>query len=393
MSAPAPRLLPAKQPRQPDQRTPEQRYWRSFKVSAFPYRTLTQTPAVIRESGSITHTHFSPTSPHTLAISASARVQLYNPSSRSLVKTLSRFKDTALCAEFRQDGKLLLASDKSGAIQVFDLSSRAILRQWTPEEAHERLQVTKVTWSGLTNVVSVGDDKCAKLWDITSKSPVQTFTGHTDYVRALSTVSGTNLILSGSLDGTARLWDPRAPDAEVAVFNHGSQSSGIVYTVLPLRGGMTFMTAGGSGIKIWDMTAGTKYPVKEMWNHQKEVTALCHNANGSRVLAGGLDGHIKIYDVSTWKVVHGVKYPAPILTVSLSVYLIKIASDNSPTRSIWPSEWHLLCCHYVPERRAVSNLPQPCRPSDCTSKHSEITPRFFQMRNQNTLTAKKKKSP
>ena len=67
------------------------------------------------------------------------------------------------------------------------------------------------------------------------------------------------------------------------------------------------------------MSAGTERPVKEIWNHQKEVTALCGNADGSRVLAGGLDGHIKIYDVSTWKVVHGVKYPAAILTVSLSV--------------------------------------------------------------------------
>ena len=32
MAAAPPRLLPAKQPHLPDQRTPEQRYWRSFKV-------------------------------------------------------------------------------------------------------------------------------------------------------------------------------------------------------------------------------------------------------------------------------------------------------------------------------------------------------------------------
>jgi len=212
-----------------------------------------------------------------------------------------------------------VASDKSGAIQVFDLSSRAILRQWTPEDAHERLQVTKVIWNGLTNIVSAGDDKCIKLWDITSKSPVHTFRGHTDYVRTVSVVPGTGLILSGSLDGTARLWDSRAPDAEIAVFRHTAQSSGIVYSQLPLRGGTMILTAGSSGIKVWDMTAGTDHPVKEMWNHQKEVTALCGNVDGSRVLAGGLDGHVKIYDVGTWKVVHGVKYPAPILTVSLSV--------------------------------------------------------------------------
>lgn len=204
---------------------------------------------------------------------------------------------------------------------MFDLSSRAILRHWTPEESHNRLQVSKVKWQGLTNVVSVGDDKCVRVWDITSKAPVHTFHGHQDYVRALATVPETNLILSGSMDGTARLWDPRV-ESEVATFQHGQRSSGIVYSVLPLRGGTMFLTGGGSGIKVWDMTAGTEHPVKEMWNHQKEVTTLCRNAEGSRVLAGGLDGLIKIYDISTWKVVHGVKYPAPILTVSLSVCLV-----------------------------------------------------------------------
>lgn len=172
--------------------------------------------------------------------------------------------------------------------------------------------------------MSVGDDKCVKLWDITAKSALHTFVGHEDYVRALNTVPETNLILSGSLDGTAKLWDPRVNGGEVATFRHGQRTSGIVYSVLPLKGGTMFLTGGGSGVKVWDMTAGTEFPVKEMWNHQKEVTALCGNVDGSRVLAGGLDGHIKIYDAATWKVVHGIKYPAAILTVSLSVCLFMV---------------------------------------------------------------------
>jgi U3 small nucleolar RNA-associated protein 15 len=138
------------------------------------------------------------------------------------------------------------------------------------------------------------------------------------YVRALEAVPDSNLLLSRSLDGTARLWDSRVPNG-VATFKHGSEISGVVYSVLPLRGGTMFLTAGGSGIKVWDITAGSEVPVKETWNHQKEVTSLCPNVDGSRVLAGGLDGHIKVYDIATWKVVHGMKYSNAILSVSLSV--------------------------------------------------------------------------
>jgi U3 small nucleolar RNA-associated protein 15 len=259
-------------------------------------------------------------SPHTLAIATSTAVKLYSPTAHIVQKTLSRFRDTVLCAEFRvQDGKLLLASDKTGSVQLFDLSSRAILRTWNPGEAHSGLQVSKLRWRATTGFVTAGDDRCVKVWDVTLKEPVMTFQGHEDYVRALTVVPDSGLIVSGSLDGTARLWDPRVPDACVATLKHGDASSDIVYSVTSLRGGTIVLTAGGSGIKVWDVVGSTSTPLKEMWNHQREVTSLTMNSDGTRVLAGGLDGHVKIYDVANWKVVHGIKYPAGILTLSLSV--------------------------------------------------------------------------
>lgn len=219
--------------------------------------------------------------------------------------------------------------------------------------------MSKVKWQGLTNVISAGDDKTLKLWDVTAKESVHTFFGHQDYVRALNTVPETNLILSGSLDGTAKLWDPRV-EKEVATFKHGQRTSGIVYSVLPLKGGTTFLTGGGSGVKVWDITAGTESPVKEMWNHQKEVTALCGNIDGSRILAGGLDGHIKIYDVATWKVVHGIKYPSGILTVSLSVPVVLLSRlTRSPMKNILESECLPLYFPYDHEYQDELNL-QAC---------------------------------
>src|SRR5690606_23842489 len=59
-------------------------------------------------------------------------------------------------------------------------------------------------------------------------------------------------------------------------------------------------------------------------NHQKTVTSLAISTlsddrlNARRVLAGGLDGHVKIFDTQEWKVVHGIKYPSPIISLGVS---------------------------------------------------------------------------
>ena len=54
-------------------------------------------------------------------------------------------------------------------------------------------------------------------------------------------------------------------------------------------------------------------------NHQKTITSLSLDSSGSRILSGSLDGLVKIYDVATYEVVHGMKYNTPLLSVALSV--------------------------------------------------------------------------
>jgi U3 small nucleolar RNA-associated protein 15 len=45
-----------------------------------------------------------------------------------VIKTITRFKETARGAEIRKDGKLIVAGGDEGIVQVFDINSRAILR-------------------------------------------------------------------------------------------------------------------------------------------------------------------------------------------------------------------------------------------------------------------------
>jgi U3 small nucleolar RNA-associated protein 15 len=110
-------------PRQSSSTNPHSRHFHQFRHSLF-----------IRHPAPITHVHFCPTRPHRYAVSSSTRVLIYAPKTGKVVKTISRFKATARSAEFRKDGKLVVAGSDDGTVQVFDVGSRAILRTFTGHE-------------------------------------------------------------------------------------------------------------------------------------------------------------------------------------------------------------------------------------------------------------------
>lgn len=56
-----------------------------------------------------------------------------------------------------------------------------------------------------------------------------------------------------------------------------------------------------------------------MSNHQKTVTCATFDGAKGRVLTGGLDMMVKVYDTEEWKVVHTMRYPAPVLSLAVSV--------------------------------------------------------------------------
>lgn len=205
----------------------------------------------------------------------------------------------------------MVAGDETGKIQVFDVSSRAILKTW--EEHKQPVWTTKFSPTDLTTLMSASDDRTVRLWDLPSQQSTTTFVGHTDYVRSGSFMPGpmSNMIVTGSYDETVRLWDPRIPSRAAMIFKHAAP----VESVLPMPSGTTILASADNQISVLDLVAGK--PLHIIKNHQKTVTSLCLASNGTRLVSGGLDGHVKIFETSGWNVVAGSKYNSPILSVSV----------------------------------------------------------------------------
>ncbi|CAH1135159.1 unnamed protein product [Ceutorhynchus assimilis] len=279
--------------------TPDFIYWKQLSP-----------PVLVKEFGPIDYIDFSPKEPHYFAVTCSVRVQIYNPITKLVTKNLSRFRENAYGAVFRSDGSLILAGGEEKNVKLFDISTKSMLRLFKGHSApvHRVAFVHKEP-----QIVSFSDDKSVRVWDIATENTLHTFEGHSDYIRAgIVSPDMPNIILSGGYDSIVKMWDTRT-DKEVMTMDHKSP----VESLLFMPGGGMFLSAGGTDIKIWDALAGGKLR-GALAQHHKTVTCLKLASGGKRLLSSSLDRHVKIFDVGTFKVVHTLDFPNAILSLGVA---------------------------------------------------------------------------
>ena len=302
-------LQPVKLAPGPSPLTPEQTYWRTFKSQQL-IPSTSNNPITHISSPLLPLNALSPPS-DLFAVTSGTRVSFFSIRTRKLIKSINRFGNIAHSAEIRRDGRVMVAGDETGTIQVFDVNTRAIFKTW--KEHKQPVWTTKFSPLDPTTLMSASDDRTVRLWDLPSQISTTTFAGHQDYIRCGGFMPGqaSSLLVSGSYDQTVRLWDPRASTSAVMTFKHAAP----VESVIPMPSGTTILAAADNQISVLDLVAAR--PLQMLQNHQKTVSSLCLASNNTRLVSGGLDGHLKVFEVTGWNVVAGSKYPSPILSLNV----------------------------------------------------------------------------
>ncbi|CAG9790945.1 unnamed protein product [Diatraea saccharalis] len=267
-------------------------------------------PVLVKEFGAIDYIDFSPIEPYYFAATCSVRVQIYDPITKVVAKNISKFVEAAYGATFRSDGRLLVAGSEDAAVKLFDVNSKNVLRVFMGHTA----PVHRTFFSrDQVKILSFSDDKSVCLWDIATEGKLSTFSEHTDYVRAgAASPISPDIFLSGGYDHVVKLYDCRSNETVLTV-NHGSPVESTIF----LPSGGIFISAGGTEIKVWDIFNGGKL-LANISQHHKTVTCLRLASNNSRLMSASLDRHVKIYDISTFKVVHNIDFPNAILSMGIS---------------------------------------------------------------------------
>ncbi|XP_320954.5 U3 small nucleolar RNA-associated protein 15 homolog [Anopheles gambiae] len=279
--------------------SPDTIYWKKLGV-----------PTLVKEFGAIDYIDFCPVEPYLFAVTASVRVQIYNPITKLVVKNITKFQEAAHGGTFRKDGNLLVAGDELGKVRLFDVTTRTILRYFEGHKAP--VHRTFFTADG-HHVASFSDDRTVGYWDIATENHLHTFTGHEDYIRAgcTSPVSP-NIILSGGYDRKIRMYDTRVKECVMTV-DHGQPVESLVF----LPSGGIFISAGGTSVNVYDALSGGRQ-LAQLSQHHKTVTCLQLASDGKRLFSGSLDRHVKVYDIATYQVVHTIDSSNAILSLGIS---------------------------------------------------------------------------
>jgi WD40 repeat protein len=151
-------------------------------------------------------------------------------------------------------------------------------------------------------LVTGSADGTARLWDLTAKDPAAypvVLRGHEGAVTTVAISPDNRWLVTGSFDKTVRLWDLSAEDLEASqIVLLGNEGAVTAVAISPdarwLMTGSEDDTA-----RLWDLTAKdpAANPV-ELVGHKFAVTAVAISPDNRRLITGSEDGTARLWDLA-----------------------------------------------------------------------------------------------
>jgi len=168
--------------------------------------------------------------------------------------------------------------------------------------------------------VSAANETNIKYWNIQETSSLFTIHGaHTDNIKKVKFISD-NLIVSGSADKTLKLWDIRNVGSPLSILKLNNS----VEDFLEYANGK-FVVANGSALTLLHLDASNNFKiVNEYFPFQRPIMRIKYDKTRQRIMAGGLDGQLKFFEIQDeeLKVAYKIKVPSEI-------YAFDVSSDGN----------------------------------------------------------------
>ncbi len=187
-----------------------------------------------------------------------------------------------------------------------------------------------------TLLITGGEDKTVRVWEVTSAKQMRLLQGHMSMVTALAARGDGKQIASGSVDGTIRLWDLNSEDDHRAI----TDAKDSLWAVAFSPDGKRIATAGSDlSIRVYNPDTGKLETT--LTGAKSPITSLAFLPDSNRLAAAGGDQVVVIWDVSKEKAIKELTGPESAI-LSLAVgdngKLILAGSADKTVRGFDPED-------------------------------------------------------
>ena len=219
-----------------------------------------------------------------------------------------RAADTIEGLAYRKDGKELLACANDNKVSLFDnlpANSAAVL-----DEHNGRVLAAAFSPRDGYIYITGGMDKLVKVWNAKTQKTIVNFDQSEAGVTGLGFINNDQFV-GASLDGKIRWWgvsyDAKKDAYNGYHFRTQDANKGGVNALAVSADGKRIVTGGeDSGVSVWEDNGNRRCDFHDTLG---PIYAVAITPDGKRIAAGGRDGKINIWDVEEKKLTQ--TFPAP----------------------------------------------------------------------------------
>ncbi|MGF1582670.1 MAG: WD40 repeat domain-containing protein [Gemmataceae bacterium] len=197
----------------------------------------------------------------------------------------------ALALAYSPAGKFGLMGTLGGGLCICDSTTGRTVRRFA---GHDGPVYGVGYFNKGRSVVSVGQDRFIRTWDVQTGRQVAFWRAHRDVIRSLAVSPDERYFLTGSADKTMCLWDVRRRQVIHVMGGHNGQVNCVAFSP---DGGVALSGDLGGTIRLWDLKTGRA--LRQLRAHTDAVRGLAFSPDGGRFLSASEDGTVRCWDMKT----------------------------------------------------------------------------------------------
>jgi WD40 repeat protein/serine/threonine protein kinase len=123
---------------------------------------------------------------------------------------------------------------------------------------------------------------------------IRTFKGHTSWVHAVALTSDGRFAISGSWDGTLRMWNLQSGESVRTLKGHTDWVNAVAVTP---DGARAISASSDRTLRVWDLETGQS--VRTLEGHADRVNAVAVTPDGARAVSASSDRTLRVWDLES----------------------------------------------------------------------------------------------